>query len=98
MKESFYASACVNGLHGGAVYLLESGFCFRCQKATIADEYKNLQISYGNIKSIFTGKKILFIPTTVIETKDGKTYRFLVFNRKKFIRCVKDFIVMPTLC
>lgn len=85
MKKSFYASACINGLHGGGAYLFDTEFCFRCQKATIADQYKNLRIPYKNIKAVSKGKRILFFPTTVIETIDGNTYHFLIFNRHKFI-------------
>ena len=88
-KESFYASICMHGLQGGTVYLVDHEFCFRCQKATMADEYKNLRIPYKNIKTVFAGKRTLFIPTTIIETHDGKTYRFLIFNRKRFISCIE---------
>ena len=90
MKKSFYASACIDGLHGGAAYLSDDGFCFRCQKSTIADEYKNLKIPYENIKTVCKGKRAFFIPTTVIETVYGKTYRFLIFNRNKFINIIKS--------
>lgn len=89
MKESFYASACINGIHGGAAYLDDNGFCFRCQKATIEAEYKNLYIPYDEIKSVYYGKRVLFIPTTVIETNYGKMYCFLIFNRKKFKKCIE---------
>jgi hypothetical protein len=90
MKESFYASACIYGIHGGGAYLVDDGFRFRCQKLTIADEYKDLLIPYEKIKSVFAARWVLFIPTTVIETQDRKTYRFLIFNRKKFIRCIEE--------
>ena len=90
MKKSFYASACIYGIHGGGAYLVNDGFRFRCQKLTIADEYKDLLIPYGKIKSVFAARWVLFIPTTVIETQDRKTYRFLIFNRKKFIRCIEE--------
>ena len=93
MKESFVASICVHGVQGGAVYLVDNGFVFRCQKATMEDKYKNLMIPYENIKSISVGKRVLFIPTTVIETRDGRTYRFLIFNRKKFKRCIRQQLV-----
>lgn len=89
MKMSFYASACVNGLHGGGAYLNDTEFRFRSQKMTIAEEYKNLRIPYEKIKNISTGKSIFFIPTTVIETTDGNRYRFLIFNRKKFMRGIR---------
>lgn len=90
MKKNFYASACIDGLHGGAVYLVDKGFNFRCQKITIAEEYKNLFIPYENIKAVSEGKRVLFIPTTVIETSDGRKYRFLIFNRKRFVRSIKN--------
>ncbi len=90
MKECFIASICVHGVQGGAVYLVDDGFFFRCQKATMEAEYKNLRIPYENIKTIFEGKRVLLIPTTVLETRDGMTYRFLIFNRKKFKRCIQQ--------
>lgn len=85
MTESFSASACIDGLQGGAVYLSDDGFHFRCQKATIANEYRNLWIPYENIKTISMGKRVLFMPTTVIETNSGRKYRFLIFGRERFI-------------
>lgn len=88
--ESFYASACISGLHGGGAYLGDTEFCFRCQKITIPGEFKNLRIPYKNIKTVSSGKRVLFLPTTVIETIDGNTYRFLIFNRKKFIKCIMN--------
>lgn len=91
MKISFYASVFASGLHGGAVYLGDDAFYFRCQKATIDNEYKNLKIPYENIKSICKGKRALFFPTTIIETNSGVHYRFLIFNRKKFIKYIKSF-------
>lgn len=98
MKESFYASACIDGLQGGAVYLSENGFNFRCQKATIADEYKNLWIPYEDIKAVFAGKRVLFIPTTVIEMNNGKTYRFLIFDRERFMAIYSSFCNRDSMC
>lgn len=89
MKVSFAASICVHGLQGGAVYLLDDGFLFRCQKASIEVQYQKLHLSYTDIKSISKGKRVLFVPTTVIETKSGRTYRFLIFRRKKFQGCIE---------
>ncbi len=93
MKECFIASICVHGVQGGAAYLVDNGFWFRCQKTTIEAEHKSLQIPYEKIKSVTAGKRVLFIPTTVIETSDGKTFCFLIFNRKKFNRCIKQQLV-----
>ncbi len=90
MKESFYASACIYGIHGGGAYLVDEGFRFRCQKLTIVDEYKDLWIPYEDIKSVYAARWMLFIPTTVIETRDGRTHRFLIANSKRFIRCIEE--------
>lgn len=90
MKACFIASICVHGVQGGAVYLADDGFLFRCQKATLEAEYKNVRILYENIKSVSAGKRVLFIPTTVMETRDGRKYRFLIFNRKRFMRCIEQ--------
>ena len=92
MKKCFYASACINGLHGGGIYLDDTEFCFRCHKTTIVDEYKNLHIPYKNIKAVANGKRILFFPTAVIETMDRNIYRFLIFNRNKFIRYIVNLL------
>lgn len=92
MKEWFVASICANGLQGGTVYLVDKGFYFLCQKLTIADEYKKLHIPYESIKSISAGKRVLVLPTTVIETRGGRTYRFLIFHRKKFKQCIKPYL------
>lgn len=92
MKKSFYASACINGLHGGGAYLIDDSFRFRCQKITIANEYKDLRIPYVDMESVTAGKRVLFIPTTVIETRDGKKYRFLIFNRKRFMRNIMKIL------
>lgn len=92
MQINFYASACIYGLHGGAVCLNDSGFIFKCQKLTIDPEYKFLQIPYEKIKSVTSGKRILFIKTTIIETTDKKQYRFLIFNRNKFKKYIKKYL------
>lgn len=91
-KISFYASLCENGVHGGAAYLDEEGFCFKCRKSTVEKEYKDLKIPYGEIKSVCSGKRII-IPTTVIETASGRKYRFLIFNVKKFKENIEKKIV-----
>lgn len=93
MKVCFAASICVHGVQGGAVYLLDDGFLFRCQKASMEAQYKKLKILYTGIKSVSTGKRVLFVPTTVMETKNGRTYRFLIFRRKKFMRLIRQKLI-----
>lgn len=92
MKEWFFASICVQGVQGGGLYLLDDGVCFRCQKATIEAAYRDLRIPWENIRSVSAGKRVFLIPTTVIETRDGKRYRFLIFGRKKFSRRIQQLL------
>lgn len=86
-RTSFYASLFENGLLGGAAYLDEEGFRFVCQKATVDKEFRDLRIPYRNIKSVRAERKNI-IPLTTVETDCGKSYRFLIFNRKRFIDLV----------
>lgn len=87
-KNSFYASIYYGGLLGGAAYLDGDGFNFKCRKATADKEIRDLKIRYDDIQSVCFERKLL-VPLTVIRTFSGTKYRFLIFNRKKFINIVQ---------
>lgn len=95
-KTSFYASLFENGLLGGAAYLDEDLFRFVCQKATVDKELRDIRIPYLNIRSVRAENKNLF-PLTTIETDYGKSYRFLIFNRRRFIDLVNKMLNKTTL-
>lgn len=90
-RMSFYASLYDKGLHGGAAYLDAEGFRFICQKATVEKGLRDIKIHYSDIRSVKAENRIAF-PLTVIETTYGRTYRFMIFSRKKFIVCVEKEI------
>lgn len=90
MKKSFYASAVINGLCGGAVQLKDDAFYFMCQKLTVPEEYKQLRLVYSDISSINFKRVLCILPMTTIELKSGKTYRFFIFNQKGFIKSMNE--------
>ena len=90
-KISFYASLFEKGLLGGAAYLDGEGFRFVCQKATADRELREVRIPYCDIKSVCAVRENL-LPLTIIETCCEKSYKFLIFNRKRFIGCISKII------
>lgn len=90
MEENYCASICYQGVQGGAVRLTDKFFLFRCQKLSIPDELKRVEIQYSDIKKILYKRKLLIFPIIVIELYEGKTYKFILFNIKKFVRTIKN--------
>lgn len=90
MKKSFYASACIQGIHGGAIKLTDDAFYFVCQKITIPNDYKMLKIPYENIELISYHMFALIFPIVKIKVKTGKKYKFVIFNKRKFQRCINE--------
>lgn len=89
MEENYYASVCHYGVQGGTVRLTDEFFLFRCQKASMEDEFKRIEIPYANMKRISITKLFVF-PIVTIEQYKGKTYKFLVFNAERFINTMKN--------
>ena len=90
MEENYYASVCHYGVQGGAVRLTDEFFLFRCQKVSIEEEFKRLEIPYSNIKRIICKTKFFIFPIITIEQHKGKTYKFLIFNVERFTRTMKN--------
>lgn len=90
MKRSFYASAVINGLCGGAVQLKDDAFYFKCQKLTVPEEYRQLRLAYSDIGSIKFKKFLKILSIATIELKNGKAYKFWIFNRREFIRSINE--------
>ncbi len=86
MKESFFASACIHGVQGGAVQLKDDAFYFLSQKLTIPEEYKCLRIPYEDIKSVSFRTVALLFPVAEIVRKDGKRYKFVIYGKKRFLK------------
>ena len=90
MEENYYASVCHYGVQGGAVRLTDEFFLFRCQKESIEDEFKRIEIPYANIKRILYKTKFFRFHIVTIDQYEGKTYKFLIFNVKRFINTIKN--------
>ena len=48
------------------------------------EKYRSLEIPYSSIEDVKTGWA-LFFPTVTFSLKNGLSYRFIVFGRKKFL-------------
>lgn len=84
MKDIFVASFVHNGVLGGAIYLKSDKAVYRTNKVTVDKKYRNLEILYADIIEIKPGHS-LFFPTVTIVLKEGVSYKFIVFARKRFL-------------
>ena len=84
MKDTFMASLFHRGVHGGGIYLQRNKVRYRTNKSLLAEEYRNLALPYPRIESVKTGRALCF-PTVTFSIKNGDSYRFVVFHRKKFL-------------
>ena len=84
MKDMFITSFFHEGVLGGVIYLLADKALYRTNKLQVEVQYRSLEIPYGSIENISTGRA-LFFPTVTFALKSGISYRFIVFSRKKFL-------------
>ena len=92
MKKHFVVSLVKNGILGGAIVADSCAITYRTGKLTIPAEYRNLQMKYTDISGVELGW-LLILPTVTIKMKNGKSYKFVVFNRKRFIDVLKEMNV-----
>ena len=84
MKNTFSVSLCKNGLLGGWIVIGELSMVYKTGKVTIPEKYRNLVMEYKDIFSVTEGSLVL-LPTVTVKMKNEEEYKFVVFNRKKFI-------------
>ena len=89
MDEVFIASLCKNGILGGALYVDKNYIIYRTNKITVPEKYRNLKMPIKDIVEISCGR-ILFFPTVTISLKHDYKYKFIIFNRKKFISSINE--------
>lgn len=56
----------------------------RKNKVSAASRYKKADMKFSDTDGFESGRALLF-PTVTVRKKDGNDYRFIVFNRKKFL-------------
>lgn len=88
MKSYFICSLCHNGLLGGGLIVDENTITYKTGKVTIENKYRNLVLNRNDIISI-TWKRIIF-PIVTFKMKNGEDFRFMIFNKSRFMRIYKS--------
>ena len=83
MKEYFTCSLIKHGLLGGALIVEDKTITFKTNKLTVNKKYRLLELNRDDIVDL-SWKQSVF-PTAVFKMKDGESYSFLIFNKKRFI-------------
>ena len=84
MKNTFSVSLCKNGLLGGCITVGEVSMVYKTGQLTLPEKYRNLIMAYKDIFTVTEGS-LMFLPTVTVKMKNEEEYKFLVFNRKKFL-------------
>lgn len=83
-KDAFMASFFHEGVLGGAIYLQKDKAIYRTNKLQVEPQYRNLEMPYYNLEEIEIGWVLCF-PTVILSMKSGVSYKFILWNRKKFL-------------
>lgn len=96
MKKIFYGSLCYQGIRGGAIAITNHTIRYKNQTLTLPEQYKNITIPIKQIKKIQKGR-VLLLPTVTIYLKNpsNQQYKFVVFNRKRFLNVLHQ---IKTMC
>lgn len=84
MKKAYCGSLCYQGIRGGGIFIDNKSVIYKNKTLTLPEEYKNIVMPIKEIEKIEKGC-MLFFPTVKIYLKDQKSYKFIIFNRKKFL-------------
>lgn len=84
MKKGFRGSLCYQRLRGGVIFVDNKFVVYKNQTLTLSKRYENIVIPIEVIAKVKKGYAIVF-PTVTIYLKNNEKYRFVIFNRKKFI-------------
>lgn len=85
MKTLFLASFCYKGILGGSLIVDDEGIMYYSNKLTLPEKYRRLRMHFNDIDKFALGRMFLF-PTITIELDNKEKYKFIVFNRKRFVR------------
>lgn len=84
MRTVFLCSLIHRGLLGGELFLDEKAITYKTNKLTVDRHYRNFVLPLKTIQSV-TWKKIL--PVVIFSTTDGERVSFLLFNKRRFMKC-----------
>lgn len=57
---------------------------YRTNRVSAASQCRRVEMRYSDMDGVDSGKKFLF-PTVRVKKKNGNSYQFTLFNRKKFL-------------
>ncbi len=89
MKQYFIASICREGILGGGIVADDEAITYKTGKVTVSPKIKNLEMKYRDIQG-FTKKWVFCFPVFSIVMNDGETYKFILFNPKRFNSLLSD--------
>ena len=89
MNNTFAVSLCKNGLLGGFITIGDVSMVYKTGKVTVPQKYRNLVMSYSDIISVTEGM-IVFLPTVTVRMKDEEEYKFVVFNKNRFMNVLTE--------
>jgi hypothetical protein len=89
MKKVFSASLCYRGAHGGGLLLTDELIAFRTNKLQLPPEMKRIQIPLQDIDAIVKCRSLQIFPAIMIQNKSGRSYKFIIFSREKFLKCAE---------
>lgn len=85
MKEAFFCSLFHQGLLGGGLYVTEDAVIYRTGKLTVSARLRDLTLPLARIQEV-RWKGLV----ATLHLADGETWRFLIFNRPRFARVLKQ--------
>ena len=88
MRQAFMCSLIRRGILGGGLYLDGQALTYKTQKLTVDAGYRNLVLPLKEIREV-TWQGVL--PVAAFRMADGEEYRFLIFNKGRFIRCFEEY-------
>ena len=95
MKNAFLCSLCRDGILGGALYLDSRSVTYRTQKLSVRKEYRDPVLPLDELDNI-AWKWIVF-PVAVFWMKNGECYKFILFNKRRFQKCLREYREEPAL-
>lgn len=93
MKKYYLASLCKNGILGGGLIADETALHYRTNKLTVPPEIRHIIMPYEEMLSVVPGRMLIF-STLTFSMKDGKTWKYVVFGRKKLLERLRGHSVL----
>ncbi len=82
LKNIYHASLCMHGVRGGLLHVNDEEMLFCTNSLSLPDNLRRLRLPYGDIQRVERAP----FHTVKVFLRDGKSYRLLVFSRKKLLQ------------